>query len=372
MRDPLRCLNTDHHGFTCLFLFGAVSRGPARFGSRMIGRLLTIALMTSALSAFAAERKPLRNGAHMSAVRLDALERIAPRRSARRRRSGSAPFRPRTSSRSIRSNGTPATEAHRSARSSTPARGLLHGRHGFDSEPDKWLGYPAPPRRVPRRPTTASCGASTRFLDERSGYFFEMNPSGLMGDAVLGVNGIDNRAVGRHLERARPAQQHRLDDRDRSCPSARSTSTRTTMRWGINFQRTVRRKNEDSIWMGWGRNQGLGRMTNAGRVSGIRERHAGPWPRHQAAMAWSSQRPVARRARPERWQDRAERRPRPVLQPDARPQGEPDDQHRLRADRGRSAAGQPHRASRCSSRSAAISSSTARRSSPSAARSAAT
>src|SRR5690606_15004077 len=41
--------------------------------------------------------------------------------------------------------------------------------------------------------------------------------------------------------------------------------------WGFNFQRTVRRKNEDSIWMGWARNQGLRRMTNAGLVTGIRD-----------------------------------------------------------------------------------------------------
>ena len=27
--------------------------------------------------------------------------------------------------------------------------------------------------------------------------------------------------------------------------------------WGINFQRTVRRKNEDSLWTGHARNQGL-------------------------------------------------------------------------------------------------------------------
>jgi hypothetical protein len=33
----------------------------------------------------------------------------------------------------------------------------------------------------------------------------------------------------------------------------------------------VRRKNEDSIWMGWARNQGLDRMTNAGHVKGIQE-----------------------------------------------------------------------------------------------------
>src|SRR6185436_993153 len=41
--------------------------------------------------------------------------------------------------------------------------------------------------------------------------------------------------------------------------------------WGINFQRTVRRKNEDSIWSGWARNQGLRRMTNAGRVTNLRD-----------------------------------------------------------------------------------------------------
>ena len=39
----------------------------------------------------------------------------------------------------------------------------------------------------------------------------------------------------------------------------------------MNFERTVQRKNETSIWMGWARNQGLQRMTNAGHVTGIRD-----------------------------------------------------------------------------------------------------
>ena len=56
--------------------------------------------------------------------------------------------------------------------------------------------------------------------------------------------------------------------------SARSTSIRTADAWGINFQRTVRRKNEESIWIGWPRNQGLRRMTNAGLLTGIARRHA--------------------------------------------------------------------------------------------------
>src|SRR3990172_2563647 len=41
--------------------------------------------------------------------------------------------------------------------------------------------------------------------------------------------------------------------------------------WGINFQRTVRRKSEESLWTGIPRNQGLRRLTNTGRLEGIRD-----------------------------------------------------------------------------------------------------
>jgi hypothetical protein len=40
--------------------------------------------------------------------------------------------------------------------------------------------------------------------------------------------------------------------------------------WGINFQRTIRRKNEETLWMGWARNQGLRRMSNAGLLTGLK------------------------------------------------------------------------------------------------------
>src|SRR5690606_12037645 len=39
--------------------------------------------------------------------------------------------------------------------------------------------------------------------------------------------------------------------------------------WGANFQRTVRRKNEESYWTGWRRTEGLNRMANAGRIRGL-------------------------------------------------------------------------------------------------------
>jgi hypothetical protein len=41
--------------------------------------------------------------------------------------------------------------------------------------------------------------------------------------------------------------------------------------WGINFQRTVRRKQEELLWTGHQRNQGLQRMANAGLLLGIRD-----------------------------------------------------------------------------------------------------
>jgi hypothetical protein len=41
--------------------------------------------------------------------------------------------------------------------------------------------------------------------------------------------------------------------------------------WGANFQRTIRRKNEESFWTGWGRNQGLTNLAYAGRIEGLKD-----------------------------------------------------------------------------------------------------
>jgi hypothetical protein len=162
-------------------------------------------------------------------------------------------------------NGTPATEPTE-VRIAISEDAFYMGVTAFDSEPDKWLGYqrrrdeflPADDRFMWRIDT---------FLDERSGYFFEMNPSGLMADAVFGVNGMNRAWDGIWDARVRH------DDRgwtiEIEIPFRTLNFDPNNETWGINFQRTVRRKNEDSIWMGWARNQGLDRMTNAGHVKGI-------------------------------------------------------------------------------------------------------
>ena len=118
------------------------------------------------------------------------------------------------------------------------------------------------------------------FLDARSGYFFEMNPSGLMADSLFGVNG-DNRAVGRHLERARPPQRDRLDDRDRDpVPHAQLQPEQRHLGHQLPAHRPPQERRQHL--------DGLGAQPGAAPHDQRRPRHrhprrdAGPRPRHQA------------------------------------------------------------------------------------------
>lgn len=136
-----------------------------------------------------------------------------------------------------------------------------------DSEPDKLLGN--------TRKRDEFLSADDRFmwtmdtfLNQQTGYFFEMNPSGLMADSLMGPGGTNNREwdgvwnarvrrseIGWTIEIDLPFRSLAFD------PNAPA--------WGINFQRTVRRKNEESVWTGHLRNQGLRRMSNAGLLVGL-------------------------------------------------------------------------------------------------------
>jgi hypothetical protein len=162
-------------------------------------------------------------------------------------------------------NGQPATEPTE-VRIAFDEDTFYIGVTAFDSEPDKWIAYQR--RRDEGLPSDDKIRWTIdTFLDARSGYFFEMNPLGAMSDALLGANG-GNRAwdgiwnarahrseIGWMLEIAIPFRTLNFD------PNSDT--------WGINFERTVQRKSETSIWMGWARNQGLNRLTNNGRVTGI-------------------------------------------------------------------------------------------------------
>ncbi len=146
---------------------------------------------------------------------------------------------------------------------------LYMGVTAHDSEPDRLLGNTMRRDEFLQSDDRFMWTMDT-FLDQQSGYFFEMNPYGLMADAVMGPGGTNNRQwdgiwdarvlrseIGWTLEIVIPFRTLNFD------PNAPA--------WGINFQRTVRRKSEETLWTGHQRNQGLRRMSSAGLLVGIQD-----------------------------------------------------------------------------------------------------
>ena len=147
---------------------------------------------------------------------------------------------------------------------------LYIGAMLYDSDPEGILAYQKR-RDQSLRTDDRFMWILDTFSDGRTGYFFEVNPAGLMGDGLIigsgsywGINkdwnGIwDTRVVvvpnGWSIEVAIPFRTLNFD------PNLDT--------WGINFQRTIRRKNEDSKWTGYERNKKLTEPIHGGRLSGL-------------------------------------------------------------------------------------------------------
>jgi hypothetical protein len=169
--------------------------------------------------------------------------------------------------------GKPATE-RTEVRIAYSRNNLYLGVICFDSEPGKIMG------NTMQRDAFLNSGdifqwAFDPYLDGRSGYFFEMNPVGSMGDSLLG--GADDRGnFGGGGARAWDGIWYAKVNKSNMGWSIEIEIPFRTLNfdpgapaWGFNMQRTIRRKNEESLWTGWLRNQGLQRMSNAGLLEGI-------------------------------------------------------------------------------------------------------
>ena len=147
---------------------------------------------------------------------------------------------------------------------------LYIGAMLHDSDPTGILGY--------QKQRDQGLGSDDRFmlildtfLDGRTAYFFETNPAGLMGDGLLRTGG--NNPVNKSWDGIWEAQTARGDfgwSAEIRIPFRTLNFNQTADTWGINFQRTVRRKNEETLWSGHRRNQGLFRPIHAGRLTGVR------------------------------------------------------------------------------------------------------
>jgi hypothetical protein len=173
-------------------------------------------------------------------------------------------------------NGDPATE-RTEVRIAYDADRLLLSVMCFDSEPERVLGNQMQ-RDRPFDADDRFMWTLDTFLDGRTGYYFEINPAGAMGDGLVDPGaetgwwnefgaGINRSWDGIWLARVRRTTTGWTAEVE--IPFRTVNFDPNAGGWGINFQRTIRRKNEDVLWSGHARNQGLARMNNAGRLEGL-------------------------------------------------------------------------------------------------------
>lgn len=148
-------------------------------------------------------------------------------------------------------------------------RALYIAVTAFDSEPDGILAY--------QRRRNAGLGTDDRFMwiidtfgDGRTAYFFEINPAGLMGDGLLRTG--QGGGVNKSWDGVWDVRTSRNDagwSAEIRIPFRILNFDPDLAEWGVNFQRTIRRRNEELIWSGHRRNQGLTRPQNAGLMTGM-------------------------------------------------------------------------------------------------------
>lgn len=141
----------------------------------------------------------------------------------------------------------------------------------YDSEPEGIIGH--------QRRRNAGLGSDDRFMwildtfgDGRTGYFFETNPAGLLGDGIItpGSGASINKSWDGIWE-VRTTIHEQGWTAEVRIPFTTLNFDPELDAWGINFQRTIRRKNEEILWRGYRRNQALTRPVHAGRMVGVRD-----------------------------------------------------------------------------------------------------
>ncbi|MDZ7630336.1 MAG: DUF5916 domain-containing protein [Gemmatimonadaceae bacterium] len=145
----------------------------------------------------------------------------------------------------------------------------------FDSEPDQIKAF--------QRRRDQSLATDDRFMwildtysDQRNAYFFEINPAGLMGDGLLKTGqGISINKAWNGIWRAWVQRSEAGWSAEIRIPFRTLNFDPASDRWGINFQRTIRRRNEEQVWAGALRAQGLFRPQNAGALTGFSRRSQG-------------------------------------------------------------------------------------------------
>lgn len=145
---------------------------------------------------------------------------------------------------------------------------LYIGAKLFD-DPDSVIAY--------QKRRDVSLGTDDRFMwvfdtfdDDRTGYFFETNANGLIGDGI--ITGSAGSSINKSWNTIWNVKTERLSDGwsvEVWMPFMSLNFDPQQTTWGINFQRTIRRRNEEIMWRGWRRNQSLFNPAFAGELLGL-------------------------------------------------------------------------------------------------------
>ena len=177
------------------------------------------------------------------------------------------------------------------------------------------------------------------FHDARNGYQFAINPAGARWDAQMANEGRENNA---NWDGIWDVKTRIADDgwyaEIRIPFKTLKFSPDDEQTWGVNFQRRLRRLNENSHWAPLRRIHQVSRVSMAGTRRRPARHPAGLEPAHQAVRVDERRPERTRRVDRRRLRRRHRREVRRDLGADLGLHRE----HRLLAGRGRRAAGQPH------------------------------
>lgn len=114
------------------------------------------------------------------------------------------------------------------------------------------------------------------FNDKRNGFLFAVNPNGAKFDAQVGSGG--RRGMNRDWDAVWDVRA-RITDEGWNAEIVIPFKTlrfkeQSIQTWGVNFRRGIARKNEENLWQGWRRNEGIYQLGAAGELqmpSGIKQ-----------------------------------------------------------------------------------------------------
>lgn len=164
--------------------------------------------------------------------------------------------------------GQPVTEPTQVAAAYTKTS-LFFGIWCFDKEPEKLIA------KEMKRDFSHSAEDNFEIIidtyhDKRNGYLFIINPNGARKDALVTDEG---RSVNVDWNGVWEAATRVASDgwfAEMEIPfSTLKFAEGDSLRWGINFERNIRRKKEQVLWQGWSRDYDLEQVSHAGTLAGL-------------------------------------------------------------------------------------------------------